>query len=183
MSETTDNYKLNDVLFTRERIEGRAVEIGRRITSDYEGQELVFVGILRGAFMWLSEVVKSVNLEILIDFLVVSSYGAATKTSGVVRIDKDLSENIEGRHVILVEDIVDTGVTLHYIEEYLLSKGPASVRICSLLDKPSRRERSVNIDYLGFTVDDVFIVGYGLDVAQRYRNLPYITSVRVEENN
>jgi hypoxanthine phosphoribosyltransferase len=181
MSEVTDKYRLNDVIFTREQIEGRAAEIGRSITRDYEGREVVFVGILRGAFMWLSEIVKAVDLELLIDFLVVSSYGAATKTSGVVRIDKDLSENIAGKHVILVEDIVDTGVTLNYIKEYLLSKGPASVKICSLLDKPSRRERPVDIDYLGFTVDDVFIVGYGLDVAQRYRNLPYITSVRVEE--
>jgi hypoxanthine phosphoribosyltransferase len=181
MSEIIDKYKLNDVLFTREQIEERAVEIGRRITRDYAGREIVFVGILRGAFMWLSEIVKSVDLEILIDFLVVSSYGAATKTSGVVRIDKDLSENIEGRHVILVEDIVDTGVTLNYIKEYLRRKGPASVKVCSLLDKPSRREQPVEIDYLGFAVDDVFIVGYGLDVAQRYRNLPYITSVRIEE--
>ncbi|MDR2162755.1 MAG: hypoxanthine phosphoribosyltransferase [Clostridiales Family XIII bacterium] len=180
MSEITDKYRLNDVMFAREQIEGRAVEIGRQIARDYEGEEVVFIGILRGAFMWLSEIVKSVDLEVLIDFMVVSSYGAATKASGVVRIDKDLSEDVEGKHVILVEDIVDTGMTLNYLKEYLEGKGTASVRICSLLDKPSRREVPVDIDYLGFTVDNVFIVGYGLDVAQRYRNLPYITSVRVD---
>jgi hypoxanthine phosphoribosyltransferase len=181
MSEITDKYKLNDVMFTREQIETRAAEIGRQITADYAGDEIIVIGILRGAVMWLSELIKSVDLEMQIDFMVVSSYGEATKTSGIVRIEKDLSEDIEGRHIILVEDIVDTGVTLNYLKEYLEGKGPASVRICSLLDKPSRREQPVDIDYLGFTVDNVFIVGYGLDVAQRYRNLPYITSVRVEE--
>jgi hypoxanthine phosphoribosyltransferase len=181
MNEGTDKYRLHDVIFTREQIEGRAVEIGRCITSDYEGREVVFVGVLRGAFRWLSEVVKAVDLETRLDFMVVSSYGDATKASGVVRIDKDLAEDIEGAHVVLVEDIVDTGVTLNYLKTYLEGKGPASVRICALLDKPSRREQRVDIDYLGFTVDNVFIVGYGLDVAQRYRNLPYITSVSVEE--
>jgi hypoxanthine phosphoribosyltransferase len=181
MSEISGQYKLNDVIFTRGQIEERAVEIGQRITRDYEGREVVFVGILRGAFMWLSEVIKSVELETRLDFMVVSSYGAATKTSGIVRIDKDLVENIEDRHVILVEDIVDTGATLNYLKEYLKGKGPATVKVCALLDKPSRREQPVEIDYLGFTVDDVFLVGYGLDVAQRYRNLPYIASVRVED--
>jgi hypoxanthine phosphoribosyltransferase len=181
MSEITDRYRLNDVMFTRRQIEDRAVGLGRRITEDYAGEEVVFVGILRGAFMWLSEIIKSIGLETRIDFMVVSSYGDATKASGVVRIDKDLAENIEGAHVILVEDIVDTGVTLNYLKAYLEGKGPASVRVCSLLDKPSRREQRVDIDYLGFTVDNVFIVGYGLDVAQRYRNLPYITSVKVVE--
>ncbi|MDR3225442.1 MAG: hypoxanthine phosphoribosyltransferase [Clostridiales Family XIII bacterium] len=181
MSKITDQYKLNDVMYTREQIETRAAEIGGQITADYAGEEVIFVGILRGAVLWLSEVVKSVGLETQIDFMVVSSYGEATKTSGVVRIDKDLAEDIEGKHVILVEDIVDTGVTLNYLLEYLESRGPASVKICALLDKPSRRERPVNIDYLGFTVENIFIVGYGLDVAQRYRNLPYITSVTVVE--
>ncbi|MDR1495657.1 MAG: hypoxanthine phosphoribosyltransferase [Clostridiales Family XIII bacterium] len=180
MSEATNNYQLNDVMFTREQIEGRAVEIGRRITDDYAAEEVVFVGVLRGAFMWLSEVVKSVDIETRLDFMVVSSYGDATKSSGVVRIDKDISENVEGMHVILVEDIVDTGTTLHYLKTYLEGKGPASVRICALLDKPSMREHRVDIDYLGFTVGDVFLVGYGLDVGQRYRNLPYLTSVKVE---
>jgi hypoxanthine phosphoribosyltransferase len=180
MSEIIDKYKLNDVMFTREQIETRAAEIGRAITRDYEGREVIFVGVLRGAVMWLSEVVKSVDLEARLDFMVVSSYGKATKTSGVVRIDKDMAEEIENRHVILVEDIVDTGRTLNYIKAHIEGKGAASVRTCALLDKPDRRELPIEIDYLGFTVDDVFIVGYGLDVAQRYRNLPYITSVSTE---
>jgi hypoxanthine phosphoribosyltransferase len=181
MSDVTDKYKLNDVMFSREAIESRAVEIGHQITRDYEGREVIFIGVLRGAFMWLSEVIKSVDLEVRLDFMVVSSYGKSTKTSGVVRIDKDTAEDVEGRHVILVEDIVDTGRTLNYIKEHLEGKGAASVKLCALLDKPSRREMPVDIDYLGFTVDDVFIVGYGLDVAQRYRNLPYIPSVKIEE--
>ncbi|MDR1042913.1 MAG: hypoxanthine phosphoribosyltransferase [Clostridiales Family XIII bacterium] len=181
MSEITDKYRLNDVMFTREQIEARAAEIGRQITRDYTGREVIFVGVLRGAVMWLSEVIKSVDLETQLDFMVVSSYGKSTKTSGVVRIDKDMAEEVEGRHVILVEDIVDTGRTLNYIIAHIEGKGAASVKTCALLDKPDRREMSVDIDYVGFTVDNVFIVGYGLDVAQRYRNLPYITSVSVEE--
>jgi hypoxanthine phosphoribosyltransferase len=181
MSEVTDKYKLNDVIFTREQIEARAAEIGRSITRDYEGKEVIFVGVLRGAVMWLSELIKCVELEVRLDFMVVSSYGKATKTSGVVRIDKDMAEEVEARHVILVEDIVDTGRTLKYIKEHIEGKGAASVKTCALLDKPSRRELPVDIDYLGFTVEDVFLVGYGLDVAQRYRNLPYITSVSVNE--
>ncbi|MDR0596548.1 MAG: hypoxanthine phosphoribosyltransferase [Clostridiales Family XIII bacterium] len=181
MSNITDKYKLNDVMYSREQIEARAAEIGRQITADYAGEEVIFVGILRGAVMWLSEVIKSVELEALLDFMVVSSYGAATKTSGVVRIDKDLTEDIDGKHVIIVEDVVDTGITLNYIKDYITSRGPASVKVCALLDKPSRRQKPVDIDYLGFTVENIFIVGYGLDVAQRYRNLPYITSVTVVE--
>jgi hypoxanthine phosphoribosyltransferase len=181
MSEITDKYKLNDIMFTREQIETRAAEIGRQITLDYAGCEVIFVGVLRGAVMWLSEVVKSVDLETQLDFMVVSSYGQSTKTSGVVRIDKDMAEEVEDRHVILVEDIVDTGRTLNYIKAHIESKGAASVKTCALLDKPDRREMSIDIDYTGFTVDNVFIVGYGLDVAQRYRNLPYITSVIAED--
>ncbi|MDR1042369.1 MAG: hypoxanthine phosphoribosyltransferase [Clostridiales Family XIII bacterium] len=180
MSEILDKYKLNDIIFTREQIEARAAEIGRQITRDYEGCEVIFVGVLRGAVMWLSEVIKSVDLETQLDFMVVSSYGKSTKTSGVVRIDKDMAEEVEGRHVILVEDIVDTGRTLNYIIAHIEGMGAASVKTCALLDKPERREMSVDIDYVGFTVDNVFIVGYGLDVAQRYRNLPYITSVSTE---
>ncbi|MDR0519033.1 MAG: hypoxanthine phosphoribosyltransferase [Clostridiales Family XIII bacterium] len=181
MSKITDKYKLNDVMYSREQIEARAAEIGRQITADYAGEEVIFVGILRGAVMWLSEVIKSVELEALLDFMVVSSYGEATKTSGVVRIDKDLTEDIDGKHVIIVEDVVDTGITLNYLKDYIGSRGPASVKVCALLDKPSRRQKPVDIDYLGFTVENIFIVGYGLDVAQRYRNLPYITSVTVVE--
>jgi hypoxanthine phosphoribosyltransferase len=180
LSEITEKYKLNEPIFTREEIERRAAELGRQITEDFRGEEVMLVGVLRGAVLWMSELLKSVDLETEIDFMAVSSYGASTKSSGVVRIDKDFEGDIEGKNVILVEDIVDTGVTLNYIKEYIEARKPKTVRICALLDKPSRREMSVDIDYRGFVVDDVFVVGYGLDVSQRYRNLPYITSVRTD---
>ncbi|MDR1293296.1 MAG: hypoxanthine phosphoribosyltransferase [Clostridiales Family XIII bacterium] len=181
MREISDKYQLDDVIITREQIEDRAAEIGRNITRDYEGREVVFVGVLRGAVMWLSEVIKSVDLDTTLDFMVVSSYGDSTKTSGVVRIVKDVAEDMKGRHVILVEDIVDTGRTLSYIKAHIAGKGAASVSTCTLLDKPSRHEINMDIEYVGFTVGDEFIVGYGLDLAQRYRNLPYITSVSAKD--
>lgn len=180
MSEITDKYKLNEPIFTQAEIEARAVALGRRITEDFRGEEVMLVGILRGAVMWMSELLKNIDLETEIDFMAVSSYGSSTKSSGVVRIEKDFEGDIEGKNVILVEDIVDTGITLNYIRDYIGAKKPKTVRICALLDKPSRREVHVDIDYLGFRIDDIFVVGYGLDVAQRYRNLPYITSVRVD---
>ena len=171
------NVKLNDVIISRDDIEKRAAEIGRQITEDYRGKEVMFVGILRGAVMWLSEMLKSVDLLAEIDFMAVSSYGAATKSSGVVKIMKDLEADIAGKNIIIVEDIVDSGTTLNYLREYLMSRRPASLRICALLDKPEGRKIPINVDYVGFQVGNVFIVGYGLDMDQKFRNLPYITSV------
>lgn len=166
---------IGTVMITREEIEAKAAEIGKQITEDYQGREIVLVGILRGAVMWMADVMKSIDLDMVIDFMAVSSYGAATKSSGVVKINKDLDMDIEGRDVIIVEDIVDSGVTLHYLMGYFESRGASSVRICALLDKPDGRKVDVEVDYRGFAVDDRFIVGYGLDYDQRYRNLPYIT--------
>lgn len=177
------NFKLNDVIISREAIEARAAEIGRRITEDYQGKEVTFIGILRGAVMWLSEIFKSVDLLAEVDFMAVSSYGAATKSSGVVRIIKDLDADIEGKHVIIVEDIVDSGTTLNYLKEYLNGRKPASLRICSLLDKPEGRKTPVDVEYVGFQVGKVFIVGFGLDLDQKFRNLPYITSIIEPEEN
>ena len=177
MGEEYKRYQLGDILITREAIEARAREIGGQISEDFAGEEVVFVGILRGAVMWLSEMLKSVDLISEVDFMAVSSYGAATKSSGVVRINKDLDTSIKEKNVVIVEDIVDSGVTLNYLKEYMTAMGPRSLRICTLLDKPARRRVQINVDYTGFVVEDVFIVGYGLDVDQRYRNLPYITSV------
>jgi hypoxanthine phosphoribosyltransferase len=175
------NYVLSDTIFTQEEIEKRAAEIAEEINRDYAGETVVFIGILRGAVMWLSQLIKSINLDAEIDFMDVSSYGAATKSSGIVKIEKDLDNTIEDKNVIIVEDIVDSGVTLNYLREYLLAMNPKSLKICALLDKPTGRRSEIDADYVGFTVGDVFIVGYGLDVNQKYRQLPYITSVAVEE--
>jgi hypoxanthine phosphoribosyltransferase len=174
-------YVLNNIIYTQEEIEKRAEEIAAEINRDYAGETVVFIGILRGAVMWLAQLLKSIDLDAELDFMHVSSYGAATKSSGIVKIEKDLDNAINDKHIIVVEDIVDSGVTLSYLKEYLLAMNPKSLKICSLLDKPSGRRIELEADYVGFTVGDVFIVGYGLDVNQKYRQLPYITSVAVEE--
>ena len=167
---------IGTVLITEKEIITRAEELGKQITKDYKGKELALVGILRGAVMWMAELMKNINLEDLtIDFMAVSSYGAATKSSGQVKINKDLNSDIMGKDVIIVEDIVDTGTTLHYLRNFLQSREANSVEICSMLDKPERREADVPIKYKGFEVDNLFIVGYGLDYDQKYRNLPYIS--------
>ena len=166
--------KIDRVLLTEAQIEERICQLGAAITADYQGQDLVVVCVLKGAFMFLASLVKKINLPLSIDFIAVSSYGSSTKSSGVVRFLKDLNESIEGRHVLIVEDIVDTGLTLHYLAENLRARRPASVKICSLLSKPSRREIDVQVDYLGFEVPDYFVVGYGLDFGETYRNLPDI---------
>ena len=174
------NDTIGTVLITEEQIREKAKEIGKQIEQDYAGKEIVMIGILRGAVPWMADVMKNVNLDMTIDFMAVSSYGAATKSSGVVKINKDLDTNIDGKDIIVVEDIVDSGVTLNYLEGYLKSRGAASLRICTLLDKPEGRRVDIDVDYIGFTVDDRFIVGYGLDYDQRYRNLPYITWLESE---
>ena len=174
------NGTIGTVLITEEQIREKAKEIGAQITKDYAGKEIILIGILRGAVPWMAEVMKRIELDVVIDLMAVSSYGAATKSSGVVKINKDLDVNIDGRDIIIVEDIVDSGVTLSYLEGYLQSRGAASIKLCSLLDKPEGRRVDIKADYVGFTVDDRFIVGYGLDYDQRYRNLPYITWLESE---
>lgn len=169
------NETIGTVMITQEEINAKAAEIGARITEDYNGKSIVLVGILRGAVMWMADIMRNTRLDMCIDFMACSSYGAATKSSGIVKINKDLDTDIEGKDVIIVEDIVDSGVTLNYLMGYFESRGAASVKICALLDKPTGRRVDINVDYVGFTVDDRFIVGYGLDYDQKYRNLPYIT--------
>ncbi len=171
---------IGTVLITEEQIREKAEEIGRQISEDYAGEEIVMIGILRGAVPWMADVMKRVTLDMTIDFMACSSYGAATKSSGVVKINKDLDTDIEGKHVIIMEDIVDSGVTLNYLEGYLKSRGAASIKLCALLDKPEGRRVDIKADYVGFTVDDRFIVGYGLDYDQKFRNLPYITWLESE---
>jgi len=162
------------VLITQEQINARAAEIARQIEEDFKGGSIVLVGILRGAVMWMVDIMKNVELDIRIDFMAVSSYGSSTKSSGIVKINKDLDTDIEGKNVIIVEDIVDSGNTLSYLKSYLKNRDAKCVKVCALLDKPAGRKADIEADYVGFTVDDRFIVGYGLDYDQKYRDLPYI---------
>ena len=163
------------VLFSKDQIEKEVKRLGDEITKDYEGKEVVFVSVLTGAFMFVADLVRNVPLTSYIDFMQVSTYENSTETSGNFMIKKDLTSNIEGKDVIVVEDILDTGFTLSNLIEYIKSKNPASVKIAAFIDKPARRKQDICADYVGFTMkDDYFIVGYGLDYAQKYRNLPYV---------
>lgn len=162
------------VLLTRQQIQERVQLLGEEISRDYHGKELLTVGVLKGSVVFLADLLRVLTVPVELDFIAVSSYGSSSRPTGVVRIIKDLDRSINGRQVLLVEDIVDTGLTLNYIAEHLRSQEPAGFRVCALLDKPSRRQVEVEIDYLGFSVPDEFVVGYGLDYAGRYRNLPDI---------
>ena len=168
------------VLVSSEDIQEKVREMGERITEDYRREKLLLVGILRGAVVFLSDLMRHLELPCEIDFMEVSSYGADTSSSGVVRILKDLEESITDRHVLIVEDIIDTGLTLSYIRRSLLARKPASLEICTLLSKPSRREIDLDVKYVGFEVPDVFVVGYGIDFAGAYRNLPDIRALEPE---
>lgn len=168
------------VLLTEERIAAKVAELGTAISRDAGGRELYVVGVLKGAVIFVADLVRRLQVPARLDFMAVSSYGASSQSSGVVRILKDLDEGLEGRHVLLVEDIVDSGLTLQYLVENLLARRPASLRLCAFLDKPARRRAEVTVDYTGFAVPDEFIVGYGLDYAGRYRNLPYVGILKPE---
>jgi len=172
-SESENN--IGQIMITEEEISARAFEIGKAISEDFEGEEVLLIGILKGAFMWLSDVIRRIDVVVQIDFMAVESYGSSTKSTGVVKIVKDLDIPIEGKNVIIVEDIVDSGITLNYLKNYLMAMNPKCLKICTLLDKPAGRIADIEVDYTGFTVEDKFIVGYGLDFNQQYRNLPYIT--------
>ena len=170
---------IQEILFTREEIYKRVSEIGAQITKDFKDKDPVFVGVLKGCFIFMADLMRCVNVKCSMDFMAVSSYRGTTST-GAVSINKDLSEPIEGRHIILVEDILDSGVTLNYLKSYLQVRKPASVTIATLMDKPSRRRADIYADYSCFEVPDAFVVGYGLDYNQRYRNLPYIGVLKEE---
>ena len=166
---------IGTILFTEDDIRMRAKELGAQITKEYAGHDLVAVGTLTGAFMWMTELIKWIDVDLKVDFLSAHSYGGGTVSSGYIEITKDLEYEVKGKDVLIIEDIIDSGNTLHYLKnEYFRKLDPASVKICTMLDKPSRREANLTADYIGFTVDDLFIVGFGLDYDQRYRNLPYI---------
>jgi hypoxanthine phosphoribosyltransferase len=166
---------IGTVLFSEETIRRRVAELGRELSREYAGKAPILVNILKGGFIFLADLVREMDVPCEMDFMVVSSYEHRTESSGVVRILSDLGLNIEGRHVLIVEDIVDTGLTLEYLRELLLARNPASLRVVTLLDKHTRRRVHVPVDFVGFRIPDEFVVGYGLDYAQRYRNLPYIT--------
>ncbi|ASS73807.1 hypoxanthine phosphoribosyltransferase [Tumebacillus algifaecis] len=171
---------VQEILFTEEEVSAKVRELGEQITRDYQGQNLLVIGILKGAAMFMGDLVKRIGMLVEMDFMAVSSYGKSSESSGVVRIIKDLDKSIEDRHVLIVEDIIDTGLTLHYLKNLLQQRNAASVKVVSLLDKPERRKVEISPDYLGFSVPDHFIVGYGLDFAERYRNLPYIGVLKPE---
>jgi hypoxanthine phosphoribosyltransferase len=165
---------VEEILLDGQTVANRVAELGAQLSADYAGRDPVLVSVLKGALIFLADLMRAMDLPTSIDLMEVSSYGAATETSGQVRILKDLSKPIEGRDVIVVEDIIDTGLTLNYLLGYLADRRPASIRIVCLLDKPARRLAEINIDYRGFTIPDRFVIGYGLDYDERYRNLPYI---------
>ena len=171
---------VKEMLVSSEDIKEKVREIGERITEDYQGESLLLVGILRGAVVFLSDLMRQLQLPCEIAFMEVSSYDAGTTSSGVVRILKDLEEDITGRHVLIVEDIIDTGLTLSYLRLSLLARKPASLEVCALLAKPSRRQIDLDVKYVGFEVPDEFVVGYGIDFAGAYRNLPDIYALKPE---
>ena len=180
MSSEFSNPNL-EVLFSQAEIQERIKELGAEITRDYAGRNPLLVGVLKGACFFLSDLLRSIDTRLSIEFMAISSYGSSTRTSGEVRIMKDLDVPIEGRDILVVEDIVDTGLTLTYLLDNLKARGAASVKLAALLDKHERREKAVQIDYLGFQIPDAFVVGYGLDYAERYRNLPFIAVLKNPE--
>jgi hypoxanthine phosphoribosyltransferase len=168
------NHLIKEVLLSEEQIKKRVEEIAREINNDYAGKNIVLIGVLKGSVVFVADLLRNINLEATMDFMAVSSYGNSTQTSGVVRILKDLDYDIEGKDVIIVEDIIDTGTTLKYLYEYLKARNPKTLKICCLLDKPERRTVDIEADYVGFKIPDAFVVGYGIDYAERFRQLPYI---------
>jgi hypoxanthine phosphoribosyltransferase len=170
-----------DVLLSEEQIRTRILDLGVQITRDYAGLNPLLIGVLKGALFFLSDLMRAIDTRLSLEFMAISSYGSSTRTSGEVRIMKDLDVPIEGRHILVVEDIVDTGLTLSYLLANLHARGAASVKLAALLDKYERRQKEVQIDYLGFKIPDEFVVGYGLDFAERYRNLPFIAVLKNPE--
>ncbi|MBR3762357.1 MAG: hypoxanthine phosphoribosyltransferase [Lachnospiraceae bacterium] len=169
-----------EVLLSEEEVDARIKALAEQISKDYEGKEVHLICVLKGSVFFICELAKRITVPVTLDFMSVSSYGMDTKSSGVVRIVKDLDESIKGRDVIVIEDIVDSGNTLSYLLEMLSDRKPESLRLCTLLDKPERRRKPVKVDYVGFQIPDEFVVGYGLDYAQKYRNLPYVGVVKFD---
>jgi hypoxanthine phosphoribosyltransferase len=172
--------QIGEILVQPDELKERVRALGRQVTADYEGRDLMLVGVLKGAVFFLADVMRAIDLPCEVDFMAVASYGSATDSSGVVRILKDLDTSIQGRDVLIVEDIVDSGLTLQYLMRNLGARNPASLEVCALLTKPDRRKVDVPIRYVGFEIPDRFAIGYGLDHAERYRNLPYVAALQEE---
>ena len=168
------------ILISEEEIKAKIAELGKQLTADYAGKDPIFIGILRGVVVFFSDMIRAIDTPCRIDFMAVSSYGAATESSGRIIVKKDFDLDISGRHVVILEDIIDSGLTLKYVMAYMQSKNPASLKVCTLLDKPDRRKVDVQADYVGFTVPNEFVVGYGLDYNDYYRNLPYVGILKPE---
>ena len=171
-------HEIGKTIFSEERIQARVRELAGQINQDYKGSSCLLIGILKGAFIFMADLVRQIEVPLEFDFIACSSYGSATKTSGIVRVIKDLDSDIKDRNVVLVEDIIDTGLTLSYLLRNLRSRGPASLEICALLNKRTENQVDLPIKYEGFSIPDIFVVGYGLDYAERYRNLPYIAELK-----
>ncbi|SKC79396.1 hypoxanthine phosphoribosyltransferase [Maledivibacter halophilus] len=171
---------VKEVLFSEEKIKEKVCELGKIITKDYVGKDLIVIGVLKGANIFLSDLIRNIDIPVTVDFIDVSSYGASTESSGVVKINKDLDFSIENKNILIIEDIIDTGLTLKYLLKNLKSRKPKSMKICTLLDKPERRKVDIKVDYIGFKIPDEFIVGYGIDYAEKYRNLPFVGSLKEE---
>ena len=165
---------IKEVYFTEEQLHEKVAELGARITEDYRDKNPLIVSVLKGSYVFMADLTRAIDTPCNVDFMVVSSYGKGTKTSGEVQIIKDIAQPIDGRDLLIVEDILDSGVTLHYLMQILAARGANSIRLCTLLSKPERRKIQVDVDYLGFEIPDEFVVGYGLDYAEKYRYLPYI---------
>ena len=182
MSNPSSSLKddIAEILITEDQIQRRVAELGARITVDFANEDVLIIAVLKGAMLFLADLMRHIDLPLAVDFLAVSSYGRGTESTGVVRILKDLDEPIEDRHVIIVEDIIDSGRTLDYLLRMLRQRSPATLHVCTLLDKRERREIEVPVDYAGFDVPDAFVVGYGLDYAEHYRQLPFIGVLKPE---
>jgi hypoxanthine phosphoribosyltransferase len=174
VSQTELESAVGEVLVDTEVLSARIAELGAEISADYEGRDLLLIGVLKGAVFFMADLMRKLTIPCEVDFMAISSYGASTDSSGVVRILKDLDINIEGRHVLVVEDIIDSGLTLSYLMRNLESREPATLEVCALLTKPDRREINVPVRYVGFEIPNRFVIGYGLDFGERYRNLPYV---------
>ena len=177
------NEDIEEILISEERIRFKVQELGAQITRDYQDKNLLLLGTLKGAVPFIADLARAIHLPLELDYMAVASYGNSTHSSGIVRIIKDLEGPIDHKHILVVEDIIDSGLTLHYLVDLLKRRNPLSLRLCSLLDKQRERIRDVEVDYLGFNIPDKFVVGYGLDYAQRYRNLPYIGILKPEVYN